>query len=192
MASIFLHAAKRGDLAIVKRMLSEGHDVNEKDANGMTALLYSAQGSFTLMEWLLTAGGARITDENQFGGTVWHILRGVLRKNISRENFALTRVRADDDAICSLLKVMVLLDDAPPSFTAVLSTTLQEVAAKGKQLRAHLPAYIEQQRALLSANCPLPVVLQPLLAAYTAPTPEDMWTDGFLRTKLENSSFNAS
>jgi hypothetical protein len=192
MASILLHAAKRGDLLILKQMLSEEHDVNEKDANGMTALLYSAQGNFTLMEWLLTEGGASMADENQFGGTVWHILRGVLKKDISREHFALTRVRVDDDALCSLLKVMVLLDDAPPSFTSVLSTQLREIAAKGKELRAHLPAHIEQQRALLFANCPLPVVLHPLLVAYAAPTVEDMWTAGFQWTGLSNLSFNAS
>jgi hypothetical protein len=44
--------------------------------------------------------------------------------------------------------------------------------------RTQLPAYLEQQEASIVAHCPLPGVLQPLVAEYAAPTSEDMWTDG--------------
>jgi hypothetical protein len=50
-------------------------------------------------------------------------------------------------------------------------------------LQAKLPSYLEQQRATIVANCPLPAVLQSLVIDYAAPTPEDMWTDG-LRIQL--------
>jgi hypothetical protein len=36
---------------------------------------------------------------------------------------------------------------------------------------------MEQQHALIKASCPLPTVLQSIVAAYAKPTPDDMWTD---------------
>jgi hypothetical protein len=81
-------------------------------------------------------------------------------------------------AIASLLKVMVMLGDAPPYFVAKLSQAHAEIAARGQQYRVQLPSYLEQQRAMVVAHCPLPAVLQPLVGAYAATTPEDMWADG--------------
>jgi hypothetical protein len=85
---------------------------------------------------------------------------------------------ADADALASLLKVMVLLADAPPDFVAKLSPAHAELATRGLQLRAQLPSYLEQQKALVVAHCPLPAVLQPIVFGLAAPTPEDMWTEG--------------
>jgi hypothetical protein len=85
---------------------------------------------------------------------------------------------ADADALASLLKVMVLLADAPPDFVAQLSPAHAELATRGQQLCAQLPSYLEQQRALVVAHCPLPAVLQPIVYGLAAPTPEDMWTEG--------------
>jgi hypothetical protein len=84
----------------------------------------------------------------------------------------------DADALASLLKVMVLLTDAPPDFVAKLSPMHAELATRGRQLRAQLPSYLEQQRALVVAHCPLPAALQPLVYGLAVPTPEDMWTEG--------------
>jgi hypothetical protein len=46
---------------------------------------------------------------------------------------------------------------------------------EGRQLRARLPAYLDQRRALFTAHCPLLAVLQEVVAAYTEPTREDVW-----------------
>jgi hypothetical protein len=80
--------------------------------------------------------------------------------------------------LSSLLKVMVMLDDAPAAFVATLSPHHAKLCARGCQLRAQLPSYLEQQRVAVVAHCPLPGVLQSLVAAYAVVTPEDMWADG--------------
>jgi hypothetical protein len=76
-------------------------------------------------------------------------------------------------ALACLLKVMLMLDDAPPEFVANLSPVHAELT---RHLRAQLPSYLEQQwqkcRALVVA------VLQSIVAAYATTTPADMWTDG--------------
>jgi hypothetical protein len=75
---------------------------------------------------------------------------------------------------------MVMLDDAPATFTTWLSPQHAEFCTRGKELRAQLLVYLKQQRAKIVAHCPLPTVLQTLVIAYAASTPEDMWTDGLL------------
>jgi hypothetical protein len=73
-----------------------------------------------------------------------------------------------------LLDFMELLGDPPLLFL----TQHAVLAARGQLLREQLPSYLEQQRAAVVAHCPLPTVLQSIVAAYAAPTPLDMWTDG--------------
>jgi hypothetical protein len=73
---------------------------------------------------------------------------------------------------------MVMLDDAPPYFVAKLSYAHAEIATRGRQYRVQLPSYLEQQRAMVVAHCPLPAVLQPLVGAYAALTLEDMCAGG--------------
>jgi hypothetical protein len=51
---------------------------------------------------------------------------------------------------------MVLLADAQPELVAQLSPVHAELATRGQQLRAQLPLYIEKQRTLIVAHCPLP------------------------------------
>jgi hypothetical protein len=86
----------------------------------------------------------------------------------------------DTTELSSLLKVMVMLDDAPADFICDLTPQYAEICTRGRKLRAQLPAYLERQRATIVTNCPLPGVLQTLLIAYAATTPEDMWADGLL------------
>jgi hypothetical protein len=83
-----------------------------------------------------------------------------------------------DDVLACLLKVMVLLDEAPAEFIHKLSPRLRGVANRGNKLRSRLPAYLEQQRTLLADHWTLPAVLHPLVAAYAEPTHEDIWTLG--------------
>jgi hypothetical protein len=85
---------------------------------------------------------------------------------------------ADDAELSTILKVMIMLKDTPPDFKAKLKPRHAEIVTQGQELRAQLPSYLAEQRALVVAHCPLLAVLQPLVAAYAEPTPEDMWTDG--------------
>ena len=84
----------------------------------------------------------------------------------------------DPASLSSLLKIMVMLSDAPDDFIAKLSPAHAKLCTRGRVLRAQLPSYLVQQRALVVAHCTLLTVLRPLVAAYAATTPEDMWTDG--------------
>jgi hypothetical protein len=197
-----LDAAVYGDLATIIRHHAEGVDVTERGVNGITAImLAAANGDATMLNFLHAAGasiterndhghsavryalsygklpivqyffqeaGARISDATDDDGiTVWNLLRLIIQG-------------ADPVALTSLLilKIMVMLGDAPPDFVAKLSPAHAELTTRGRQLRAQLPSYLEQQRATVVAHCPLPAVLQPLVGAYAALTPEDMWADG--------------
>jgi hypothetical protein len=86
--------------------------------------------------------------------------------------------------LVSLLNFMELLGDPPEYFCCDppecrwLLPENAELATRGKLLREQLPSYLVQQRAAVVAHCPLPTVLQAIVAAYAAPTPADMWTDG--------------
>jgi hypothetical protein len=73
---------------------------------------------------------------------------------------------------------MVIIEDAPANFIASLLPQHSEICTRGRQLRAQLPSYLEQQRTAVVAHFPLPTVLQSLVVAYAATTPEDMWADG--------------
>jgi ankyrin repeat protein len=159
-----LCAAYTGHLAVVRWLIKEGGaSITEAASGGMSALIMAGmEGHCTLAQWLLEKGGASIDEGTSHGITVW--------------SFLYLHGAADAEQ-SSLLKVMVLLTDAPPDSMAQLSPQHAELATRGRQLRALLPSYLEQQWALLTAHCPLPAVLFPLVAAYAAPTPEDMWTD---------------
>jgi hypothetical protein len=85
----------------------------------------------------------------------------------------------------SLLKVMVMLGDAPADFIAKLTPPHAELCTRGRKLRAQLPSHLNHQQALITTYCPLPAVLQSLVVAYALTTPEDMWADGLRISALE-------
>ena len=59
----FLKAAEKGDIVQLEACLSTGIDINEKDNDGNSALLWAARmGSSDGVEWLL-ANGANISDK---------------------------------------------------------------------------------------------------------------------------------
>ena len=68
-----------------------------------------------------------------------------------------------------------MLGDAPATFIARLSPLHANIAMRGRQFRAQLPSYLEQQQDSVVAHCPIPAVLQSIVAAYAATTPGDMW-----------------
>jgi hypothetical protein len=51
------------------------------------------------------------------------------------------------------------------------------IVVQAKQIRAHLPPHVEQQRIVIAARWTLRTVLLPLIAAYGKPTHKDMWDD---------------
>jgi hypothetical protein len=171
LASLDL-AAFGGYTAMTQWLITEGRaDVTHVANDGLTALGAALlQGHYALARLLIEEGGAKINQTDSAGvRSVWT----ELLDNISES--------ADTADLAALLKVMVLLDDAPANVIAVLSPAHAKIAKRGRQLRAQLPSYLEQQRTLVVAHCPLPSALQPLVAGYAAPTPEDMWAEGGLR-----------
>jgi hypothetical protein len=116
-----------------------------------------------LVEYFVQEAGASISDATSHGSIVWILL------DIQD---------ADPIALASLLKIMVMLDDAPPAFVAKLSSAHAEITIRGRYFRAQLPSYLEQQRASVFKHCPLPPVLQSIVADYAVTNPEDMWPNG--------------
>jgi hypothetical protein len=122
-------------------------------------------GHFNTVRFWLARAGTSITHE------VWTLLERHLQPK-----------RPDlQKKLASLLKVIMLLDIAPPNFIAKLMPQHVDLAARGQQLCMRLPGYLEQQRTFLATHWPLPIVLHPLVAAYAQPTHDDMWTNGLPR-----------
>jgi hypothetical protein len=195
--SDLLYAAAAGDLATIKRLHAEGADMSERGMNGVTAIIMAAvdgnvktvkclqaagasitertdggfspmhyaalNGRLSLVQYFLQEAKVSIREANNVGATVWTLLKipyGFPRK------------------LASLLKIMVMLDDAPPAFVAQLSPAHAELTTRGRFFRVQLLTFLEQQRASVFEHCPLPAVLLPIVAEYAVTTPEDMWTDG--------------
>jgi hypothetical protein len=194
-----LDAAARGDLATIKRLLDEGARVSKRDVLGITALMAAALNGHSTTVKCLQAAGASITEKSNIGWSALHYAahNGILSlvqyflqeagASISDATddgrtvwpFLMPKLEdADLVVLISLLKVIVMLDDAPPAFVAKLSPAHAELTTRGRYFRAQLPAYLEQQRASVVEHCPLPTVLLPIVAEYAATTPEDMWEDG--------------
>jgi hypothetical protein len=170
--SALMAAVGNGELENIKRLVAEGADVKEERFLGLTPFLFAAaKGHIPIMHWLLTEGGSSLAERTLDGALSqhWHAWY-ILSHSVGRE----TNVAE----LSSLLKVMVMLEDAPPFLIAKLSPQRADICTRGRQLRAQLPSYLEQQRAAVVTHCPLPGVLQSVVATYAATTPEDMWADG--------------
>jgi hypothetical protein len=85
----------------------------------------------------------------------------------------------DTVELTAMLRVMVLHGGPPGSLTAELAPPLQQIVQDGARLRAQLPVYLTQRRALLDAHCPLLPPLQDLVHGYEEPTTTDeLWATG--------------
>jgi hypothetical protein len=160
-----LLASLNGRATTVEFLLEQGASITEKCSGDWSALLLASLGShYALMEYLLQAAGASMMETTYTGNNVWTLL--------------VTEGTERVVALASLLKTMVMLDDAPPEFVANLSPVHAELSTRGRHLRAQLPSYLEQQWAMVIEHCPIPTVLQSIVSAYVKTTPADMWTDG--------------
>jgi hypothetical protein len=168
-----LDAAADGNIARMQRLLAGGADITEVNHVGQGVLIYAARsGKYTAMGWLLVEAGASISEVVVDNYRDVPVYWNMLRTYITGKNWP---YRAE---FSSLLKIMVMLEDAPAYFIRKLSPEHATICTRGKKLRAQLPTYLEQQRARIVTYCPLPDVLHSLVITYAATTPEDMWTYG--------------
>jgi ankyrin repeat protein len=176
-----LIAAYQGQQNVVKYMSKVySLDTSWTTCNGSTPLLISAhEGHLNLFKYLLVEG-VSITEADHKGRTLWDVL-----KFKDADHAELT---------ASLLQTIVLLDEALFDFIAKFSTRHTEIFTRGRELRTKLPTYCEQQKASIIEHCPLPAVLQPIVAAYAVPTAEDVWTNGLRVCIVEcsNSTCNGA
>jgi hypothetical protein len=180
--------------------LEGGASITETDNAGETALLLAAcaHNGFTkvefyppMVQWLLEFGGAQITDTDNAGISVWtvdwqdglpHMLIGAYAINRVGKFMSLDGEyieMGDIVALTAMLRVM-LLHGGPSEFLAKdLAPPFQQIVQDGARLRARLPAYLTQRRALLDAHCPLLPPLQALVHGYEEPTTTDeFWATG--------------
>jgi hypothetical protein len=122
---------------------------------------------------MLVEGGGCIDDIRRGDLTSWGMLHAGIGQRRDRG------IEETDAAEFSLLlKLMVMIGDAPQYFITVLTPLHAEICARVRKLRAQLPSYLKQQRASVVSHCPMPTVLQNIVAGYAATTVADMWTDG--------------
>jgi hypothetical protein len=195
-----LYAAENRRLPVVKYMLSSegGASITEADDEGSTALLMAAHYCCpTMVQWLLEFGGAQITDTDNENTSVWtgkwmyglpNMLKSAYAKGDDDEYVSIDGAYVPADEIepngdmvtlTAMLRVMVLHGGPPESLTQVLAPPFQKIVQDGARLRARLPAYLTQRRALLDAHCPLLPPLRALVHGYEEPTTTDeFWATG--------------
>jgi hypothetical protein len=159
-------AAHSGELETVKWLLEQGGaSIGEADNDDCASLLAAAEyGELATTQYLLEHGGANLRDTDNIGDTTWDLLPQYLiegGRNPGDEDDD-TYVY-DGTAVTSLLRVMVLRGTPPAELTTRLSPEHAQVVQEGVRLKAGLPAYLAQRRALLDAHCPLIPPLQALV-----------------------------
>jgi hypothetical protein len=132
-------------------------------SSGDAVFLFSVRhGRLESTHYLLEHGGATMTEKNKYGENVWDQLIEHKRKV---QRGVLMTPPHDPEAMTALLKVMLLRDTPPPNLVALLLPADRLVVDKGARLRARLPAYLKQRRALVDAHC---LLIPPLQALVTA------------------------
>jgi hypothetical protein len=145
---------------------------NETNDAANEALWYAvANGKLAKAKWLPEHGGASLTDVTVNDMKVWDLLVGYI-------------MWCDHDAVAvtALLRAMILKGPHPPvNFTleTYLSTEHVQVIHDVTRIRARLPAYLAQRRALVDEHSPLIAPLQALICGYEEPkTTEELWATG--------------
>lgn len=194
----FLEAAGNGDIERVEQLLADGANYLERDSLGFTALLKSAYfGQKAMFEYLLDKGLGTLSEQTSFGENA--VLTCAYQGHLSMMHWLLTDAGAslpegkkarlnvwrqlkiadaDDAVLTSLLKIMIMLDDAPRNFIARLLPHHADIVTRGQQLREQLPLHLESQRVLVDAHCPLPAVIHSIVIEYAVTTIDEMWENG--------------
>jgi hypothetical protein len=175
-----LFAAENGSLGVIQFLLSPkgGASISETDIYGNTALLLAAGGPCrpAIVHWLLEYGGAQIGDTDNEGKSVWALHRQHSLPNLLKHAYA---PNGDVVELTAMLRVMLLHSAPPETLTEELERPLQRIVQDGARLRARLPVYLVERRALLDAHCPLLPPLQALVHGYEEPTTTDeLWATG--------------
>jgi hypothetical protein len=166
-----LNAASEGNIDVCRYLLERGASLTEADERGNNVLLCAvSDDEFCLAAWLLTEGGASLECKNLEGESAWNLL--VQPRHCRRDR--------DEAAFSRLLRVMLLMGDAPAHFADTLSPALQALVLEGGRLRARLPAYLVRRQALLDTHSP--VLLPPLGALVHGymelTTTDELWATG--------------
>jgi ankyrin repeat protein len=189
-------------------LLEHGGSSNqERSKDGSTALLHAAAAEFYPgIEYLLEHGGADITETSYNGDTVWDVL-GQVRSQFLFNNDSDSDIDSDffgsdsnskrmrgmqkeetSEAVKSLLRVMVLRGAPPDILVPEMTPMSKKLVRRGARIRARLPTYLAERRALLAEHCSLIVPLRALIEGYEEPiSTEELWATG-LGLKPRSSS----
>jgi hypothetical protein len=204
----FLYAAKNTNFQLVNYLLSSegGASITETDEEGNTALLLAAGYCCPpMVQWLLEYGGAQITGTNNEETSFWTvpgvfglpaILERAYKKGRDGECVHIDEEYVPNEAIIalvpygnigtltSMLRVMVLHGEPQELLAHDLAPPFQRIMEYGARLRARLPAYLAQRRALLlDGHCPLLPPLHELVHGYERPTGDELWAWGTPATR---------
>jgi hypothetical protein len=206
----FLRAAGEGDLPRVQRLLREGKaSITAVDRTGKSALLIAAMhGRLAIMQWLLTDGGAKLSERTSTQRGNSALLLCALRQHFVCCTWLLefggASVSETDDDGCSfwtlvlynlsssygvgeeltaelaLLRVAVLQGDPPQTVLPHgLPMEHMQVLQEGARLRERLPAYLAQRITHVEEHCPLIAPLRAIVSAYEKPsTTDELWATG--------------
>ena len=144
-----------------------GAKVDDVDDQGNSPVLLAVMnGHLQTLQFLLEHTGTGIAN------STWVML-----------NIYLLRLGPENDTavVDSLLRCM-LLQSAPPASHRLMSFLRREhvpVMRESARLRAGLPAYLAQRRALLAEHSPLISPLRDIIHGYEKPsTTEEIWATG--------------
>jgi hypothetical protein len=153
---VFLDAARDDDLEKLKRLIAEGADLAEADDYGFTELLQAAvYGRIPIMHWLLTEGGSSLTEQTIYGTRALSLaarsgrfpaMQYLLKErgaslnecdNYVDTGWGIVLLQKDESVteLSSLLKVMMIFEDAPADFIIRLSPKHTDICTQGRQFR---------------------------------------------------------
>jgi hypothetical protein len=181
-----LYAAMGGHIPIMAWLLSNGSSLVEEDMWGKNAMHHAIEhNQIHALRFLLEVEGAsirgcdrRVNNNNEvliLSFWCW------IAKNFKPAQFALQDgvpgILPND--LESLLKVMVMHEDAPLDFRHGLAQRFLTICDLGRLYRPKLLYYLEQQRVAIREGLLMSVgVLEQMVAEYARTTPEDMWATG--------------
>jgi hypothetical protein len=125
------------------------------------------------VQWLVEHGGANITLADGTGTPALNCFGVNHWENLLRDE------AEDEWAPINVLLQAMLLKAAPPESVCRLRPAKSRMVKEGARLRARLPAYLVQRRALLDAHCQLLAPLRTIVIGYQRPTTtEELWATG--------------